>query len=435
MDRLACKWAVSLSEQLRYPTVLRSVQSLCRFINFSKFLIDKPPETVEEQTSLIFSYLDYRRAGTTGLSIDHPLYPLKWKPVSKDTVRVEFTDLLRFFQFVEEVEGSETRALGSRILSLPRAKLSNLVKAQSSSRDMLVHLKKSRDFWEKHRSTSTLQMPTRGRVNPNLATFRPFPPKSEIDAIIDMEQNPGFRALWLVLAYGGSHRVSEMLNLWQADILPPDYRQEFFGYKSGDEGPLVLVAHPTDSTYLGDFHNKKKQTRLAYMHERYGFGPRSTLPNRDKLYAGFKTKVLSGVHLTADTYWLNKGAARQFHECSEEIRRFHLHNRTSRSHPYFFVNMLAKDSSYGAPLKKSRVDDAWKAACRRAGIEPNVRGRNIQGLRHFTKAYAEGLGLSPRLIQVMRGDTNVRSQEDYGLSIDALRTALLREKEHEKSEE
>ncbi|GGO61506.1 hypothetical protein SAMN05444398_11614 [Roseovarius pacificus] len=433
LDPLACSWAISLSQYVKFSTVLRSVQTLCRFINFSKLFGDGSPQSVDEQTALIFTYLDYRRAGTENMAAGHPLRPLEWKPVSRNTIRIEFTDLIRFFQFIEETGAGETRALGNKILSLPRAKLSTLAKAQLSSRDMLVHLNKSRSFWEKHRSTSTMQMPSRGRITPTLRTVRPFPPKSEVDLIIEREANPAFRALWLVLAYGGSHRVSEMLNLWQADVLPGEYRSEFFGSYFGDEGSLVLIAHPTDSTYLGDFQNKRKLTREAFMIERYGFRPRSTLPNRHKLYAGFKTKVLSGLHSTADTYWLSKKAAQQFDECADEIRTFHLHNRTSRHHPYFFVNMLARDSHYGTPLKKSRVDAAWKAACKRVGIEPNVRGRNIQGLRHFTKAYAEGLGLSPRLIQVMRGDTNIQSQEDYGISIDALRTALKRDFPQERT--
>ena len=34
LDPLACSWAISLSQFVKFPTVLRSVQTLCRFMNF-----------------------------------------------------------------------------------------------------------------------------------------------------------------------------------------------------------------------------------------------------------------------------------------------------------------------------------------------------------------------------------------------------------------
>ena len=68
-----------------------------------------------------------------------------------------------------------------------------------------------------------------------------------------------------------------------------------------------------------------------------------------------------------------------------------------------------------APLKKKRAQDAIAAAYERIGVTPNKDGRNIHGLRHWAKFYAENeLGLNPRQIQIIRGDRSIASQEHYG---------------------
>ncbi|WP_167648809.1 hypothetical protein [Mameliella alba] len=425
LDKTVLRWTVERAQSLKLSTVSRGVKSLCRLINFVSLRQPGGAKTVEEQSAHVFSFVDYRQSGTLHLTTQDPLHRLYWAPVGQNTAKDEFRDIVEFFIFLERDGFEPKQILSNQLRALPASSISTFRNAQTYPKDMYNHLIKAREFWSRYTTTSTRQMPTRGRLNPQVKTFRQFPPKAEVDAIIEAEPNPTFRAIWLVLAYGGSHRVSEILNLWQCDVLPSHYRREFFGVESRDHGPLVLIAHPSESTYLGAFDNRKKTTREAFLKEKYNLTPRNKLSNYDKLFAGFKTKALFGTYKTADTFWLDSGAAYEFHECAEEIRRFHTYRRTSRFHPYFLVNTMSKGDSYGMPLKKNRLDRAWQAACRRVGIEPNVRGRNIQGLRHFSKAQAESLNLSPRQIQLMRGDMNISSQDDYGADLIELRSALL----------
>ncbi|MBY6117185.1 hypothetical protein KUW09_23515 [Mameliella alba] len=426
LDKIILRWTLERAQTLKLSTVSRGVKSLCKLINFISLRQPGGAKSIDEQSAHVFSFVDYRLSGTLHLSNQDPLKKLNWPSVRRATAKNEFNDIVEFFFFLERNGFQSTKIFSNRLRALPQSSLSSFRNARASSRDMLNHLAKAREFWASHHTTSTRQMPTRGRTASEVKTFRPYPPRSEVDAIIEAEQNPTFRAIWLVLAYGGSHRVSEILNLWQCDVLPSHYRQEFFGFAPREDGPLVLIAHPAESTYLGHFENSQKRTRENFLRAKYDLKPRNKLSENDKLYAGFKSKALFGSHKTADTFWLDLGAAYQFHHCANEIRRFHSSNRTSRFHPYFFVNTMSKDASYGMPLKKGRLDVAWQAACRRVGVEPNRRGRNIQGLRHYSKALAEKLKFTPRQIQLMRGDLSIASQDDYGADLSGLRDALLK---------
>lgn len=426
LDRITLNWAISMSHYKSFSTIRRRVKSLCRFMNFVGLFRPGKPQNINEQTALIFAYYDFRRNGTLEFTHGHPLAPLRWTPVSRNTVQNEFRDIVKFFRYLEQTGNPPALALSSGLRSLPESETLKLVAAGSPGGDMLSHLAEARQFWETVQPTSLIQMPTRGRLNAVVMMFRPFPPEEEVNAIIMGETNPAFRAIWTTLAYGASHRLSELLNVWQTDVLPSSYRREFFRIKNVDESPLVLIAHPSESTYLGHFRNRGSIDRRTYLRQEFGLTARNLLPSDHKLYAGFKTKRLHGAHKTANTFWLDNLAAHIFSECAEEIHRFHLHNRTSRWHPYFFVNMFSRDHTYGRPLKKNRVERAWEAACRRVGITPHDRGRNIQGLRHFNKFYADRLGLSPHHIQVMRGDASIHSQEDYGNCADAVFEAIHR---------
>jgi integrase len=403
------RWASELSTELGTVSVGQHINTVCRFMNFFRLYSQGQSLSVKDQTISIFAYLDFRGTGTKYLESDHLMYPLNWNGVAKTTVSSEFKYLIRYFRFLESYSGDHAKILKRHFFLLPEREVSNL---QKKSNDLFIHLATQRQFWADLRDDGPIRSPKRFRPTNKQNGFRPFPPEDEIKRIIAAESNPVFKAIWILLAYGASHRISEVLNIWQADILPSSYNKELFGLPA-DGLPLVLIAHPSQSKWLGDF-NTKKTTRLEHLLKTYGIPPRSDRSSADPLYAGFKTKTLSGDFLIAKTWWLNEDAALAFEDCVDKISAFHLRHRTSRKHPYFFINMYAKDDRIGEPVTMKRITRAWVHACKRVGIAPHVRGRNIHGLRHFTKSYMGEIGLSRSIIQYIRGDHSIQSQDEYG---------------------
>lgn len=419
--RHTVKWASGLSESQGPISVRQHIATVCRFTNFYHLFSYGQSLSIHDQTMSLWSYMDFRGTGTKYLDENHLLYPLLWDGVAKTTISSEFKHLIRYFTFLETYTGPDAQFLDRTLFRLPKAQVQDL---KDSTDDFFAHLASHRDYWRDLRENENLRPPAKFRVPPRRKGFKPFPPEEEILEIIAGEKNPTFKAIWLLLAYGASHRISEVLNLWQVDILPSSYNREFFGL-APDGFPLVLIADPSNSSWLGDF-NSGRVNRAQYLLSEYGLRPRPERSANDPLFSGFKTKKVYGEYQVAKTWWLNENAASAFSECAAEIQNFHLRHRTSRKHPYFFVNMFARDDRLGEPLTKKRIQAAWADACRRVGITPHVRGRNIHGLRHFTKYYMEELQLSPSDIQIMRGDHSIASQDEYGQCAAKVSKALER---------
>ncbi len=419
-------WASRLSTALGTVSVRQHITTVCRFMNFYHLYSHGQTMSVQDQTISIFAYLDFRGTGTKYLSPDHPLHPLNWDGVAKTTISSEFKHLIRYFQFLESYSGPDSKTLDRRLFRLPKSEVKNL---REKTNDFFIHLANYRNFWADLRADDNIGIPKRFRPTSRKNSFRNFPPEEEIKLIIRAETNPVFKAIWILLAYGASHRISEILNIWQVDVLPSSYNKEFFGIPP-DGFQLVLIAHPNESRWLGDF-STNKTTRMQHLLNQYGFRPRPERSSSDPLYAGFKTKKLLTEYLIAKTWWLNKEAALAFNECATEIQAFHLRHRTSRKHPYFFVNMFANDGRLGEPLTMKRISSAWVDACRRVGIKPNERGRNLHGLRHFAKSYMDELQLNASCIQTIRGDHSITSQDEYGQCAKTISKALTNMKQTE----
>lgn len=422
----ALEWASNLSSELRSVSVRKHVSTLCNFFNFHHLYAEEQARTAKAQALSILAYIDFRVSGTEHLENENPLSLLSWKGVSKTTVRSEFNHLQRFFRWLEISRRNIDNNLNMHFFPTSGLIVHELKKF--GDHDFFKHLAANRKHWEDLAQYDKLDAPRRLRPTPRNNRFRPFPPEEEIKAIIASEQNPTFKAIWLLQSYGASHRISEILNIWQEDILPPSYSRNFFGFSTKDM-PVVLIAHPSESTWLGGFTDNRLN-RLQFMLQRYGVRPRSERPSSDPQYAGFKGKRLFGQHLVANSWWLNMDAAMAFQECVDQIEVFHRRNKTSQSHPYAFVNMYAKGDRRGEPISYKRISSAWNAACKRVGITPNRNGRNIHGLRHFQKWQMEQMGISSSQIQVIRGDSSIASQNEYGKCAASIANALNKTTTH-----
>jgi hypothetical protein len=255
-------------------------------------------------------------------------------------------------------------------------------------------------------------------------------PKEEIDLIIDGERNPVFKALWIELAYGGV-RISEALNHWLIDVMPPSLAT-WFGVPdlSRQQVPFVLVAHPSKSRFTGEL-GRSHETRADALTRRYGLTSRNQLDSKDPLYAGWK-----GMAYLTDwenaVFWLDHDRARQFFDLVVEIRELHRLHRVPKRHPYLYVNGV-HPKYIGAPLRYGNAADAFERACRRVGLTPHQSRRSIHGCRHFFKTYARNvLGLKREHVQILMRHRSLESQEDYGREASDMNKALMEAFERRK---
>ncbi|KZL23312.1 hypothetical protein [Pseudovibrio sp. WM33] len=421
----ALSYVQDYSLGLKGRSLRARADTIARFLNFWNLFVGNEQLSIDEQTNVVLAYVDFRINGTFELSEDHPLADLRWSPVQKEHARNEFKYITEFFSYMESSFNGDGSAklFDNAKLSFSSTKKKHLeTYSQMAQKDFFAHLGKSRRFWAEIREDG-FTLPQWVRSATTRAAFRPFPTLDEVTALILSERNVTFKAIWIALAFG-SHRISEVLHAWQCDVLPANERAKFFGPTGANDQILFLLAHPSESTYTNGT-TTRGVTREQYLRAHYNRLPRTMLADRDNNRIGWKTKTLIGAAKVTDTFWLNPEAAQLFEGCIAELQKFHLHNRTSRKHPYLFVNTGARDENFGEPVKYKRAAKALGDAYLRIGLVPGTNGRNLHGFRHFAKWYAaDVLGLPPQQIQVIRGDASIHSQDEYGKNVRQLHEAM-----------
>lgn len=249
--------------------------------------------------------------------------------------------------------------------------------------------------------------------------------REDVTELVEQERNPVFRALWILLA-GGGIRVSEALNMWNVDVMP-SHMSRFFGSADLTGTPLVLLAHPTRSVYLGNpgASSRSGPDREAALRQRYGLVARPLLPKKDGLYAGWKGLMPhTGYQGDAFVYWIDPEWAREFGNLVGQIRGIRQEAGSDLRHPYLFVNAVASESK-GDPLRVGNVEQAFRRACDRVGLVVGQSIPTVHWLRHFYKVTAQrDLELGPHDLQIMMHHASAGSHEDYGKRAQDLHKSL-----------
>lgn len=427
--REALAWANASKLSYSSSKISASINALSRFANFLHAVRTEEAVLSDQLDTLVFAFLSTRLSGSIDEHGKCHLGGLCWKPAKIGTVRQDFDALLRYFQFCEVNFGYIALA---RKFSIHREKnpVENLRRMEKKKeRDFLVHLNAAREYWKELAGDLNSIPPPIGRIaNASSYRVRPFPPTDEIVEIIRGTDNPVYRAIWLVAAFGGL-RISEILNTWSDDVLPYTYRSYFFPETSVNENHeiLYLRAHPELSTYCGKISDET-QNRRQFLHNQYGLQPRCSLHSTEPLYAGWKGTQVSGARECHQVYWVDPTAAKEFEKCYFQIQAFLKDLKTYRRHPYLYVNWGKKVCQFiGQPVKIKAAENAFRRACQRVGVTPNKFGRNLHGLRHHYKWYAEKqLGISPQYLQIMMGHASIESQNTYGRDARDLNQKLSR---------
>lgn len=425
--REAATWAIASSSGYSPSSVEQGVRTLARFFDFYRTWSPSVSIEPREIDYLVYAYIMRRHSGTLDKEGRCDLGGLNWKPISYLTLRAEFAALVRYFHYCANTFGHIN--ISPDLFSVsPREPLFDRLREHEKriESDFFAHLAAAREYWRLKAGHHSFDMPRVSKPPHKAVTYRRFPTTDEIWTVIENEKNPIYRSLWLAGAFGGL-RISEQLNAWQSDILPAYSRQFFFNESatSPQQAILYLRTDPVNSRYLDD-PGSRGETRRQHLASKYGLHPRCLLPRSDPYYAGWKGTVYSGEQLTHPVFWISDRAAHQFAECAKEIRQFHSRHKTSRLHPWYYVNIADPTSEYrGLPLKIGRVERALDLAFTRVGLTPHRWGRNLHGFRHHYKwLSATELNLKEHDIQIMLGHKSIRSQSEYGKNANTVLTVL-----------
>lgn len=251
---------------------------------------------------------------------------------------------------------------------------------------------------------------------PQVKTFSLSPPafpEGALDRLLMHGYHVSGRRNWrdmliVLLLDGAGFRESEPMHLFIEDVCEDPAR-------SGSA--LVRIYHPTYGAAPESWRDMNgrhiRGNRRDYLAQCFGLKPRNEIIG--KLHAGWK----GGTHenskkLYKQAYWFRPEYGILFLKL---WKRYLLQvQRTTRNHPYAFVN-LYRDP--GAPYRLRCFLDAHRAAVGRASLVPAEHcslkelGLTPHGHRH---AYAQRLkraGVHERLIKLFMHHAAIESQETY----------------------
>jgi integrase len=413
----ATSWARSELMQRDGRGIATNLRVLGRLHDFQQVAWQGQPITAEDRRAFIWCYLDARYHGTDGRP---ELSALQWKPVGYANVRGESRTIIGYHEFLNSSGAWDRDGFSS---SEYLTDLTKRLRSESTERrrSFLDHLATSRARWNQLFGDGYSMPDLKVREQPRSSTTFSLTRTIDLEEailVIKHEKNPFYRAMWTLAAFGGP-RISEMLHMWQCDVLPPSTGRHALGR---DQDTLfVVIAEPAQSRYIGDF-TRSGSTRHQHLAERYGLQPRHHL--RGYRRVGWKHPLMTNTDLLfAEVFWCNDEMAADFAESMAKIRHFHSRNQTSRRHPYLFVNM-PRGRGFSEPISYNKAREAFARACRRVGLEPAVNGRRIHGLRHVYKAQLDRLRVDRRHIQIAMRHKSVESQDDYGRTARELRAVL-----------
>lgn len=272
------------------------------------------------------------------------------------------------------------------------------------------------------------------KVTPRRSNGRTFMSPAMVEDLILATPSISQRMTFIQAAFGGQ-RISEILNMWRCDVMPGRFRPTLFPDDKASEVPLVVLAHPSQSTYLGGVVPDGRD-RLQYLQETYGRLPRNLMEG-DPLKAGWKGMLFDNdALLVSQVFWSDRSWARMYYELFQQLRDQVLPmvpDAVRTSHPYLIINDSPAREEFGQPMKMSNIRKAFERACGRIGVDAARFHEGIHGLRHGYKATMDRMGLNPEDVRKAMHHISVVSQQEYGQSAARLNELLVGQLEHKGS--
>lgn len=400
-------------------STLRGIANTLALLNdYVTVTLGATPVTPDGLAGVIAGFLRRRRnrePGTDGLH---------WSPVKLETVQRDRYYLKLFSEFCAMRFGHWPLVPLRIVCPFDEAGQSyRTVMRQLARRStmLLAHVAGSRD-WAKLKPEIELNE----KVVRRRSTGKTFMPPQLIEDMIQATPSIVQRMVFIQAAFGGQ-RISEILQLWRCDILPGRYRPVLFPDDKASAIPLVVLAHPSQSRYVGETR-PDSDDRLQHLARHYQTAPRNLL-NGDSLKAGWKGMSYDNEELLiSQVFWADRGWARMYYELFQQLRDQVLPmvpEEIRRSHPYLAINDAPYRREFGQPMKISNIRKAFARACARVGADADQFHEGVHGLRHSYKARLESMGLSPEDIRKAMHHVSMAAQKNYGQSSALLNARLV----------
>ncbi|MEJ8676096.1 tyrosine-type recombinase/integrase [Chromobacterium amazonense] len=380
--------------------------------------LSSKPVTPEALPEVVAGFLRKRRQGTSGHD------GLTWTPVKRETVERDRSYLRQFSEFCASRFGY--------FPLVPLRAACSFEEEGRSYRAVMRFLSKRNNMLLGHlagKSPKPTQMAAIGIKEPvarRRSNGKTFMSPAMIEDLILATPSIIQRMVFIQAAFGGQ-RLSEILNMWRCDVLPGRYRPTLFPDDKASDIPLVVLAHPSQSRYIGETRPGSID-RLQHLALIYGLQPRNLMEDVDPLKSGWKGVLFDNDDLLiSQVFWADRAWARMYYELFQQLREHVLPlvaESIRNSHPYLIINDSPSRDEFGQPMKISNIRKAFGRACARIGIDVSRLHKGIHGLRHSYKARLEHMGLTAEEIRTAMHHISISSQQNYGQSAARLNERL-----------
>ena len=377
--------------------------------------------------SIVAGFLLARRNGTIDCE-GRDASGLHWHPVRRDTVAKDRAFLSEYADFC--LTNLSVQPFGDGVLAYPSegsdAYVRSLRRLQRNrcakkNTDLLHHIAHAR----KPKAVFGIDISERTTAVRAGSRTKTFLPPDVVNEAIDSTKSIVQR-MTLILDFFGGPRLSEILHLWRCDVLPGRLRKSLFLDDLPSELPLVVLAHPSQSTYTGE-PSSSGEDRLQHLQRKFGLRPR-TLLDPDPRWLGWKGMQFDEQgRLISQVFWSDHDRAVEFFHLYARLRSEiypMVGQEVLASHPYFMINDCPHQPEFGLPMKLSNARKIFFRACRRIGVSPLLYHTGSHGGRHFYKHSLKRLGLDKEDVRKCMHHLSAESQEDYGRSLIFLRKNL-----------
>jgi len=391
--------------------------------DFAAFGFDGDIDSEEAIASFMTQFQAARYGGTMGYESGEKTN-LSWTPIRIGTFNEDRRRITAFMSWFAENKGMYP-PFKSVAVRTPLRKINGALELSLKTRPerLLEHIPA--------RSPRTRrQIPSPGIRDLKQSTVRnsfskgAALPTEELIAIIECTNSVVMRAIFILLAFGGP-RLSEAIQLWTPDVLPALYAPRLFPTARATAGPVVVLAHPMESTYTGVIGDTRS-TRLQYLTTR-GLTPRPMLPSSHPNYAGWKGMAFDNPsQFTSLVYWSDILLATQFGDLVQQIIQLRSRLPLAQRHPYLFVNIDQRQPEAGLPVTIHNARKHYYRACRRAGIEPHKFGATIHRSRSGYDLQLKSSGIDAQTRSRMLHQRSLASEQEYGHDPGLLQDELAR---------
>ena len=412
------------TEVMRFTSYLRSrgdslgrTRAACTtlglLVDFIQKVLPDQPLRPEALAPLVALFLRARRTGQHVLD-DGTVQLLGWEPVQRETVQRDRYFIAEYSEFCVlhlshfALAGEQSADVSGSPSYLAALRRLARIRAHTRDSDLLHHIAHKRSPG----TAFGIGIPE-SIVRRRPSRFKRTLSYDAVRRVIDRTRSP-MQKMLLIEAFFGGPRISEMLHQWRCDVLPGSYRHALFPDDRASSLPVVLLAHPSQSRYVGALSDYRVD-RLQHLRREYNLLPRTFaegLPQK----LGWKSLQFdnSDIHV-AQVFWASAEYAYLFEELHRYVRK-NLYQllppEVTRSHPYMYVNDCLSHGNFGAALKMSNARNIFIRAFER--VDETAAFRNgAHSARHFYKAMLEELGMSETDIQKCMHHVSIQSQANY----------------------